>query len=403
VSSGPDGKRGGIRPGGIASVAGTVLFVVTIALVAVATVLLFGVGDFSRVVWGLPGVSGLWALGFSGAGYPVSRRHPANPVGWCLLVAGVASGVADLGTAIPYVGDPDNDPVLLLMNFWVVSVAALCTAVVLFPSGSPPSRWWWAFLAVVWGSGCLEYFKAFPTSSGFAFLPGQFDVLATPTNIVFQLCLGAQFLALLARWRSSGPVERLQLKWVVYGVTLAASTALVVEVVFANLVPVLYVPGTFVLSLAVVLIPAGMGMAMLRYQVYDIDVVINLTLVYAILSATLAALYFGGIVLSQRIFAGLTGHEELPQLAIVASTLVIAALFNPLRWRIQTFIDLRFYRKRYDARTALEALSAKLRDETDLDVLGNDLVTAVQDTVQPEHVSLWLRDQTERVVQEPRS
>jgi hypothetical protein len=315
----------------------------------------------------------------------------------------VASGVADLGTAIPYVGDPDNDPVLLLMNFWVVSVAALCTAVVLFPSGSPPSRWWWAFLAVVWGSGCLEYFKAFPTSSGFAFLPGQFDVLATPTNIVFQLCLGAQFLALLARWRSSGPVERLQLKWVVYGVTLAASTALVVEVVFANLVPVLYVPGTFVLSLAVVLIPAGMGMAMLRYRVYDIDVVINLTLVYAILSATLAALYFGGIVLSQRIFAGLTGHEELPQLAIVASTLVIAALFNPLRWRIQTFIDLRFYRKRYDARTALEALSAKLRDETDLDVLGNDLVTAVQDTVQPEHVSLWLRDQTERVVQEPRS
>ena len=365
--------------------------------------LLFGVGDSSRVVWGLPGVSGLWALGFSGAGYPVSRRHPANPVGWCLLVAGVASGMAGLGTAIPYAGDPNNGPVLLLMNFWVVSVAALCTAVVLFPSGSPPSRWWWAFLAVVWGSGCLEYFKAFPTSSGFAFLPEQLDVLAAPTNIVFQLCLGVQFLALLARWRRSGPVERLQLKWVVYGVTLAASTALVVEVVFANLVAALYVPGTFVLSLAVLLMPAGMGMAMLRNRLYDIDVVINLTLVYAILSATLAALYFGGIVLSQRIFAGLTGHEELPQLAIVASTLVIAALFNPLRWRIQTFIDRRFYRSRYDARTELETLSAKLRDETDLDVLGNDLVAAVQNTVQPEHVSLWLRDQTERVAQEPRS
>jgi hypothetical protein len=244
---------------------------------------------------------------------------------------------------------------------------------------------------VVWGSGCLEYFKAFPTSPGFPFLPERLDVLAAPTNIVFQFCLGIQFVALLARWRRSGPVERLQLKWVVYGVTLAALTALTVEVVFANLVPTLYVPGTFVLSLAVVLIPAGMGMAMLRYRLFDIDVVINRTLVYATLSATLAAVYFGGIVLSQRIFAGLTGHEELPQFAIVASTLVIAALFNPLRRRIQEFIDRRFYRRKYDARTTLEAFSAKLRDEIDLDVLGDELVAVVRNTVQPEHVSLWLK------------
>ena len=390
MSSKVDGRRRATGEGGIAKVVGVVLLAVTIVLVVVATALLFGVGDFSRVVWGLPGASGLWALGFSGAGYPITRRHPANPVGWFLLVAGVASGVAALGTGIPYAGDL-NGPILLLMNFWVVSVAAQCTAVVLFPSGSPPSRWWWAFLAVVWGSGCLEYFKAFPTSPGFTFLPERLDVLAGPTNIVFQFCLGVQFLALLTRWRRSGPVERLQLKWVVYGVTLAASTALLVEVVFANLVPVLYLPGTFVLSLAVVLIPAGMGMAMLRYRLYDIDVVINLTLVYATLSATLALVYFGGIVLSQRIFAGFTGHEKLPQLAIVASTLVIAALFNPLRRNIQSFIDRRFYRSKYDARTTLEAFSAKLRDETDLDVLGEDLVSVVRNTMQPEHVSLWLK------------
>ena len=317
-----EGQRTRPVTGRFAPVAGVVLLCLTIVLVVVATVFLFSGGDFSRVVWGLPGASGLWALGFSVAGYPITRRQPDNPVGWCLMVAGVASGVAVLGTGIPYAGDP-NGPVLLLMNFWVLSVGALCTAVVLFPSGSPPSRWWWAFLGLVWASGSLEYFKAYPTSPRFAFLPNWLDVLATPTNIVFQFCLGVQFLALLARWRRSEPVERVQLKWVVYGVTLVATTALVVEVVLANLVPVLYVPGTFVLSMVVVVIPAGIGVAMLRYRLYDIDVIINRTLVYGALSATLAAVYFGGIVLLQRIF---TGHEKLPQLAIVASTLAIAAL-----------------------------------------------------------------------------
>jgi hypothetical protein len=371
-------------------VAGIVLLCLTILLVVVGTVLLFGGGDFSRVVWGLPGASGLWALGFSVAGFPITRRHPDNPVGWCLMVAGVASGVAVLGTGVPYSGDL-NGPVLLLMNFWVVSVGALCTTVVLFPSGSPPSRWWWAFLGVVWVSGSLEYFKAFPTSPGFAFLPERLDTLAAPTNIVFQTFLGIQFLSLLARWRRSEPVERLQLKWVVYGVTLAASTALFVEVVLANLVPELYLPGTFVLSIAVLVIPAGIGMAMLRYRLYDIDVVINRTLVYAALSTTLAAVYFGTVVLLQQILAVLTDQEELPQLATVASTLLIATLFSPMRRRIQAFIDRRFYRSKYDAVTTLEAFSAKLRDETDLDTLGSGLVSVVRETMQPAHVSLWLR------------
>jgi hypothetical protein len=376
----------------MARIAGVILLVVTVVLVVVATALLFGIGDFSRVVWGLPGASGLWALGFSGAGYPITRRHPANPVGWCLLVAGVASGVAVLGTAVPAI-DP-NGPVLLLMNFWVVSVAALCTAVVLFPSGSPPSRWWWAFLAVVWASGVLEYFKAFPTSPGFAYLPERLDALAGPTNTVFQFCLGVQFLALLARWRRSGPVEKLQLKWVVYSVTLVASTALVVEIVLANLVPVIYLPGTFVLSLAVVLVPAGMGVAMLRYRLYDIDAVINRTLVYGALTVSLVLLYLGGVAGMQRLLAPLI--DEGNQLAIVASTLAIAALFNPLRRRIQNLIDRRFYRRKYDAQKTLSAFSKKLREETDLDVLGRDLVSVVRNTMQPEHVSLWLKRTTEK-------
>jgi hypothetical protein len=391
VSSEVDGRRRATGEGGIAPVVGIVLLAVTIVLVVVATALLFGIGDFSRVVWGLPGASGLWALGFSGAGYPITRRHPANPVGWFLLVAGVASGVAVLGTAIPYAGDL-NGPILLLMNFWVVSVAALCTAVVLFPSGPPPSRWWWAFLAVVWGSGCLEYFKAFPTSPEFTFLPEQLDVLAAPTNMVFQFCLGVQFLALVARWRRSGPVEKLQLKWVVYSVTLAASTALVVEVVFANFVPVLYLAGTFVLSLAVVLIPAGMGVAILRYRLYDIDLVINRTLVYGALTVTLGLLYFGGVTAAQVLLRVLTGQEQQPQLVVVASTLVIAALFNPLRRRMQEFVDRRFYRSKYDARKVLEAFSTRLRDETDLVSLEAEITSAVRETLRPTHASLWLRE-----------
>jgi hypothetical protein len=131
--------------------------------------------------------------------------------------------------------------------------------------------------------------------------------------------------------------------------------------------------------------------AVLRYRLYDIDALINRTLVYGGLTVSLAAVYFGGVTATEAIFRTLTGQEQQPQLAIVVSTLVIAALFNPLRLRIQAFIDRRFYRRKYDARKTLEAFSAKLRDETDLDALSEDLVDVVRETMQPAHVSLWLR------------
>jgi hypothetical protein len=138
-------------------------------------------------------------------------------------------------------------------------------------------------------------------------------------------------------------------------------------------------------------IPLSIGAAVLRYRLYDIDIVINRTLVYGALTATLVALYFGGVATTQAIFRALTGQQEQPQLAIVVSTLAIAALFNPLRRRIQSFIDRRFYRRKYDAVKTLEAFSARLRDETDLDALNAELVGVVQGTMQPAHVSLWLR------------
>jgi hypothetical protein len=140
--------------------------------------------------------------------------------------------------------------------------------------------------------------------------------------------------------------------------------------------------------------PVAVGIAISRYRLYEIDILINRTLVYGALTATLAFVYFGDVAATEAIFRIVTGQEYQPQLALVVSTLVIAALFNLLRRRIQSFIDRRFYRRKNDARKTVEAFSAKLRDETDLEALSEDLVEVVRETVQPAHVSLWLSPDT---------
>jgi len=198
--------------------------------------------------------------------------------------------------------------------------------------------------------------------------------------------------------RFSSPAQRRQTKWVVFGTTLGVAGTFPFQLpVDLSLVggdtplTLLLLKTGFTLSF--LLVPLSVSVAVLRSRLFDVDILINRTLVYGSLTTVLVAVYFGGIVLSQRLFVAFTGQRST--LVVVASTLLIAALFNPLRLRIQSFIDRRFYRRKYDARKTLEAFSTKLRDETDLDGLREDLVGAVKETVQPAHVSVWLRSPDE--------
>ena len=202
------------------------------------------------------------------------------------------------------------------------------------------------------------------------------SVLIVP---LFFLILGAQIYRYL---RVSGRVERDQTKWFLFGLVVAVAFPLVAGL-FVTL-------PTEVEVIAFMAIPLGIGVGVLRYHLWDIDVIIRKALVYAVLTALLALVYFGSVVLLQRLFGSLTGVAQSP-LAEVVSTLAIAALFTPLRRRIQDGIDRRFYRKKYDAQRVLSQFAQTARDETDLDALTTELARVVQETMQPERVSVWLR------------
>jgi len=195
----------------------------------------------------------------------------------------------------------------------------------------------------------------------------------------------ASAASLVLRYGRSRGEERQQIKWFTFAAAFIPVWFMTngpIDRTFPVLFDVLD-------ALVIAAVPVAVGIAILRHRLYDIDRIINRALVYAALTGTLVAVYVGSVVLLQYPFRGLGGGES--QLAIVASTLVIAALFGPLRRRIQAFIDRAFYRKKYDAKETLSGFGARLRHETDLDRLGDDLVAVVRETVQPEHVSLWLR------------
>jgi hypothetical protein len=374
---------------------------------AFTMVLVFGVAGLALINESDIGSASFSIVGVASVivGGLVASRRPENPIGWLFLAGALISTVRGLAAEYAVYGTSTDPGALPLAR----TAAGFSNAVELvgpvllfilvplyFPTGRPVSpRWgvvaWLALFLLpvmvalqvvspgeaVAGSGIRNPWAveglgpraAALTPAWYAYYMGL--IFASATSLVLRL------------WRSRGE-ERQQLKWFVYAVAL-----------FALVFP----PSVFVLGdgrlivFLLPLVPTAAGIAILRYRLFDIDVVINRTLVYGALTVMLAAAYFATVVASQYVFRALTGQES--QLAIVASTLTIAALFVPLRRRVQGFVDRRFYRRKYDAAKTLEAFNARLREETDLDALSSDVVGVVRRTMQPAHVSLWLRPDPE--------
>jgi len=282
----------------------------------------------------------------------------------------------------------------LAQSSFVVSILFL---VLLFPDGMLPSRRWrplaWAMgtliavslIVVALSPGPIVEFPSVSNPFGVeaATLPGP--VLAAG-KLGILACVVATILSLVLRFYRSRGEERLQLKWFTYAATVGFTTPLLLNLLAPAAFEVL---GRLLWTLGFLSLPVSIGIAILKYRLYDIDRIINRTLVYGTLTVALALVYLGGVALLQGGLRALTGQEST--LAVVASTLAIAALFVPLRRRVQGFVDRRFYRNKYDARKTLEAFGIRLRDETDLEALGGDLVTVARETVQPASASLWLR------------
>jgi hypothetical protein len=282
----------------------------------------------------------------------------------------------------------------------------------LFPEGMLPSGRW---RPLAWLSGLVIVLLCI----GVGLAPGPLQNLGgirnpfglegylwveTATYIVLPLlpiCMLASVFSLVIRYRRSSGEERQQIKWIAFAASFVGLLYLF-AMVFTFVFPswAWLQPGSplwldllgYAALISFTLVPIAVGFAVLRYRLYEIDIIINRTLVYGSLTISLALVYVGLVISLQYVFRALTGGDS--QLVIVASTLMIAALFNPLRRLLQSFIGRRFYRKKYDARKTLEEFSARLRDETDLEQLNADLLSTVRETMQPEHVSLWLRPDT---------
>jgi hypothetical protein len=345
-------------------------------------------------------------LAFALVGALISSRLPTNPIGWICLAIGlilaleaVADGYHVYALQTRPGSLPGGEYMAWLGNWtWAPPVFLIGTfMVLLFPDGRLPSRRW---RAVAW----FSVVALISVGLSYAFLPGRLDEAPNVTNplgieparsalelvytwdiLLLPLCFVASALSMVLRFRRATGEVRQQIKWFAFAAVLQAMAFSFYFVVPSEVVEDL-------VALAFAGLPVAVGIAILRHRLYDIDVVINRALVYGSLTISLALVYVGLVVALQYVFRALTGGGS--QLVIVASTLAIAALFSPLRRRIQAFIDRRFYRSKYDARKTLEDFSAKLRDETDLDTLSDDLTSVVRDTMQPAHVSLWLRPDT---------
>jgi hypothetical protein len=357
------------------------------------------------------------AIGYSVIGAIIASRLPDHPIGWICCAIGFLGAVEHFSSEYAIyalVAHPEalagGNAMLWLCNWaWIVMFGLIVYLILLFPNGRLPSGRWRGF---AWLSVALTLLAATlmaispdaaldvlgPSNNVHISLPNPLGIEGLPNlyrpvqTLVLALGLVGAASVVVGR-RGVRGIERQQMKWLLYASAIFFVGNVLKNTVFSPLGGVswgLWV-GYLLVAVGGLGGPIAIGVAILRYRLYEIDTLINRTLVYGSLTGMLVAIYFSVVAVAQEIFQALTGQAEQSQLAIVVSTLVIAALFTPLRRRIQSFIDRRFYRSKYDARKTLEAFSAKLRDETDLDALNADLVGAVRETMQPAHLSLWLR------------
>jgi hypothetical protein len=351
-------------------------------------------------------------LGLATVGAVIASRRPRHPVGWLLLLAfgvlGQASfavvGYADYGL----LARPGALPAAWLAARYFPAVAATAFACLSFillltPTGSLPSaRWrWWAILTAATPIALLLTVALAPRPGDQPYrspaspfdLHGYRGALLAAYQVAFAIILFAVAVAaasLVVRFRRASGTERQQLRWVALAAALVALLFVVVLAGVAIGAPALPDPG-YAGTAALVILTLGISAATLRYRLYEIDLIINRALVYGTLTVVLGLVYVAGVVGGQTLVRAVAG-EGSNSVVVAASTLAVAALFRPARSRTQTFIDRRFYRSRYDAARTVEDFSHRLRDEIALDSVTSDLLMTVQQTLQPEHASLWLRE-----------
>jgi hypothetical protein len=415
------GGTGRRPPRSLARVAGWLIVPLYIASLSASYFFRFSIEPWSKssLVDNVEGVMPDVGFGaFAVVGALLVARRPANAIGRIMASIGLMEAIFTTGTAYAtYVMATRDQPDALAVFgawcanwFWFVMLAlALVYLPILFPDGRLLSRRWLP-VAVTGGTGALgvailgtlaDTLVAGDHPSYMIDNPIGIEGLGQPTDLPVFVVLEVLFAvgvggaaSVVVRLRRSRGVERRQLAWFAYTTVLFIGSSMITGVV-SDITGVGWLGSvSYLLSImGLVCLPVAVGIAVLKYRLYEIDIIINRTLVYGSLTLVLVLVYLGGVTTTQALFRTLTGQQQ-PQLAVVVSTLAIAALINPLRRRIQAFIDRRFFRSKYDARKTLEAFSAKLREETDLKALDAELVTVVRETMQPEHVSLWLCDDT---------